>query len=136
MKPKVSVRWEAPPKPAYPTHKMWVGKCSGCGRTTQYWSWGAALGQMLEHQWIGCEGDKVRAEHRRAKYAKLESDRNTQAQARLSCGGRTHGLMGEDRGDSVRRDDVPKYVSPRDTVAALQASPGQATHRWSQGRWE
>jgi hypothetical protein len=117
-KPKVSVRWEKPPKTKWPSldHKMWVGRCAGCGDTTQYWSWGAALGHMLEHQWIGCEADERRAADRRRKYNRTE--------ARLSCGGRTHGIMGEDRGDTVRRTDVPKYVSPRDQVTALLAGEG------------
>lgn len=111
LKPKVSVRWEKPPKTKWPSldHKMWVGRCAGCGDTTQYWSWGAALGHMLEHQWIGCEGDERRAADRRAKYNRVDP-----AEARLSCGGRTHAIMGDSGGSTERSDEMPKYVSPRD----------------------
>ncbi len=113
MNPKVSIRWETPPKTSstYADHKMWVGKCAGCAHSTQYWSWGATYGHMLEHRWIGCEGDKRRAEARRAKYAKLRDDPATESQARLSCGWGTHSIMGDEGGDTVRRADLPSDVS-------------------------
>lgn len=104
VRPKVSVRWEVPPKTKWPhpDHKMWVGKCAGCDHTTQYWSWGAAYGHMLEHRWIGCKGDRRRGADRRRKYERDET--------RLSCGGRTHSIMGDQGGDTVRRADLPSDV--------------------------
>jgi len=112
LKPKVSIRWETPtkPSPTYPDHKMWVGKCAGCAHTTQYWSWGATYGHMLEHRWIGCEGDKRRGTARQAKFTKLRDDPATESQARLSCGGGTHSIMGDTGGDTVRRAVVPSDV--------------------------
>lgn len=98
---------------------MWIGGCEGCDHTTQYWSWGASLGHMLEHQWIGCEGEKKRARDRRAKYAA--------SQARLSCGGRAHGIMGEERaGSVVRYTEMPSSV-PDVSRPISQANTGQAT---------
>lgn len=39
--PDLSVVWHASPG-------MWAGKCS-CGEKTQYWDWGATMGNMLYH---------------------------------------------------------------------------------------
>lgn len=121
-KPKISVRWEMAPT-GYAPRPMWVGRCAGCNKTTQYWSWGAALGHMLEHQWIGCEGDERRGADRRAKYAA--------SKAQLSCGGRTHGIMGEDQRPVARRTDMPADVSTVSREPSLQGDSGQAPKR----RW-
>ncbi len=53
MSHKVKVRWTVPPKGTFIKHKMWVGFClyPHCNETRQYWSWGAALGGILEHHW-------------------------------------------------------------------------------------
>jgi hypothetical protein len=116
VRAKISVRWETPPNsgPIWkdsPDHKMWVGRCAGCDHTTQYWSWGATYGHMLEHRWIGCKGDKRRGTARQAKFTKLRDDPATESEARLSCGGRTHSIMGDEGGGTVRRADLPSDVS-------------------------
>jgi hypothetical protein len=49
MKHSMAV-WQERDKSQIRTYMMWKGKCS-CGETTQYWSWGATLGVMLEHYW-------------------------------------------------------------------------------------
>lgn len=91
MKPKVWVAYKVY-DPKYSTLKMWVGRCYMCNWHTQYHSWGAALGSALEHRYLGCELEKLRATHRMAKYSKLRAVRSEKA--RLSCGGNTHNLMG------------------------------------------
>jgi hypothetical protein len=112
LKPKVSIRWETPPNtsPTYADHKMCVGRCAGCSHTTQYWSWGATYGHMLEHRWIGCEGDRRRGTARQAKFTRLRDDPERASEARLSCGGRTHAIMGDEGRDTVRRADLPADV--------------------------
>lgn len=111
-KPKVSVRWEKPPKTSvtYADHKMWVGRCMGCSYTTQYWSWGAVYGHMIEHRWIGCEGERKRGKARRDKFTRLREDPERASEARLSCGGGTHAIMGDEGGNTVRRADLPSDV--------------------------
>lgn len=129
MNPKVSIRWETPPKTSstYADHKMWVGKCAGCAHTTQYWSWGATYGHMLEHRWIGCEGDKRRGADRKAKFDRLRGDPSTESQARLSCGGRTHSIMGDEGGSTVRRADLPSELPSRERLTALHGRLGPTT---------
>jgi hypothetical protein len=120
IKPKVFVFKAKETDTGWPRN-MWVGVCMDCSMDTQYWSWGATMGHMLEHRWIGCEGEIRRNADRRRKYNRVEP-----TEARLSCGGRTHGVMGEDRGSTVRRADLPAQVS-RFRVEPIQEASTRQT---------